>query len=252
MNNKDTVLAIIPARYASQRLPGKPLASIEGLSMIERVYRQVERSLALDQLVVATDDSRILEHVHQFGGLAQMTSPEHPSGTDRCAEVIQKLDQDFTIILNIQGDLPFLPTEMIDSLISCFEDPKVQIATLARTIEKTQELQDDTLAKIALSTEGDALYFSRGAIPYLRDIPIQEWLGHASYYKQIGIYGFRKPVLEHVTRLAPSPLEQAEKLEQLRWLSHYRIRVGLVPGDTLSVDTPEDLEAARAWAREHA
>ncbi len=219
--------------------------------MIERVYRQVSKCSSLDRLIVATDDTRILEHVQQFGGEAQMTSAEHPSGTDRCAEVAQTLDEEYSIILNIQGDLPFLPTEMISRLIGCFEDSQVEIATLARPIEKTEELLDDTLAKIALSTAGDALYFSRGPIPYLRDIHIEKWLEHASYYKHIGIYGFRREVLEQVTRLAPSPLEKAEKLEQLRWLSHYRIRVGLVEGDTLSVDTPDDLQMAHTWARQH-
>lgn len=245
------ILGIIPARYASQRLPGKPLASIEGISMIERVYRQVEACSQLDRLVVATDDPRILDHVNSFGGEAQMTSPEHPSGTDRCAEIVQKIEGDYSVILNIQGDLPFLPTEMISRLIACFEDGQAQIATLARPIEQVSELRDDTLAKIALSTEQDALYFSRGPVPYLRDIPSEDWLNHASYYKHIGIYGFRKSVLEHVTQLPPSPLEKAEKLEQLRWLSHYRIRVGLVQLDTLSVDTPEDLQKAQAWARQH-
>lgn len=237
-------VGIIPARYASSRFPGKPLADIGGKTMIQRVYEQV--SALLDQVYVATDDERIYQAVEAFGGRVIMTSDQHRSGTDRCAEAMTKLpDQDFDVVINIQGDEPFVETSQLQSLMACFDTPDTQIATLVKPFSKQDAY--DTLAnpnspKVILNKQGEAIYFSRAVLPYLRGIPQEEYLQHHTFYKHIGIYAYRKDVLKDLAALEATPLEKAESLEQLRWLENaYRIRTAITLVENVAVDTPEDL-----------
>jgi len=241
------ILGIIPARYASQRLPAKPLADIGGKSMIRRVYEQSMLCPDLAKVVVATDDTRIYDHVHAFGGEAVMTLPTHPSGTDRCAEVAEKLGGAFDIILNIQGDEPFLNPIQLTELVQMFAYPDTQIATLGKRIETLAELLDEKEAKIALDHSQRALYFSRSAVPYLKGIPQAEWLAHHAFYKHIGLYAFRADVLREIPTMPVSILEKAEGLEQLRWLGKYVVRVGFTTFETFAIDTPADLEEAKKY-----
>lgn len=236
------ILAVIPARWASTRFPGKPLAEINGKTMIERVYAQVKQSQMINHVIVATDDERIYQHVRDFGGDAQMTRPDHPSGTDRCAEIAEE-NQDFDFIVNVQGDEPFIQPEQIDLLCKIMTD-KIQfpITTLAKRITRQDVLNNPNVVKVAFSHISGALYFSRNPIPYLRDVPPEKWLKKHHYYKHIGIYGFDTDTLLQVSRLSPTPLEKAEKLEQLRWLEYgFRIGVGITEWETAGIDTPEDL-----------
>ncbi len=241
-------LAIIPARYASSRLPAKPLAMIGNQTMIQRVYTQASLCKDLDEVIVATDDARIYDHVLAFGGKAHMTLPTHPSGTDRCAEVAANVAGKFDIILNIQGDEPFLNPVQISELIRMFDYADTQIATLGKKITTLAELTDEKEAKIALDDTQRALYFSRSPIPYLKGIPQNEWLQHGAFYKHIGLYGFRTEVLKQIPALPVSALERAESLEQLRWLSHFVVRVGFTDFETFAIDTPADLEEAQKIA----
>ncbi len=244
------VLGVIPARYASTRFPGKPLANLGGITVIERVYRQVSKTL--DSVVVATDDERIYQEVERFGGRVVMTSTDHRSGTDRCYEAYTKVGEQFDIVINVQGDEPFIRREQIEELIGCFErDADLDIATLVKpfTIEDGVEaLFNANSPKVVVSTQMRALYFSRSVIPHLRGSEPEEWLSKHTYYKHIGMYGFRSGVLGRITSIAPTPLEIAESLEQLRWLeSGYSIGVGLTEHQTIGIDTPEDLEAAERF-----
>lgn len=241
------VLGVIPARYASSRLPAKPLADIGGKSMIQRVYEQASLCSDVQKVVVATDDARIFEHVQGFGGEVVMTSPNHPSGTDRCAEVAAKFAGEFDIILNIQGDEPFLNPVQLTELVQMFNLPDTQIATLGKRVESIAELVDEKEAKIALDATQRALYFSRSPIPYLKGVPVDEWLTKGTFYKHIGLYGFRSDVLQQIPNLPVSTLENAEGLEQLRWLSHYVVRVGFTTYETFAIDTPADLEEAKRY-----
>ncbi|MXV15555.1 3-deoxy-manno-octulosonate cytidylyltransferase [Hufsiella ginkgonis] len=235
-------LGIIPARYASTRFPGKPLADILGKSMIRRVYEQASKSTGLAEVVVATDDERILQHVHDFGGRAILTSPVHQSGTDRCAEVLGELPA-FDTVVNIQGDEPFIDPRQIDLLCTCFADPGTQLATLAKKISSTDELLNPNSPKVVLNHVSNAIYFSRAPIPYLRGQEQESWHLKHAYYKHIGIYGYRAEALKAITRLPVSPLEKAEALEQLRWIENgFPIRVAITELETLAVDTPEDLQ----------
>jgi 3-deoxy-manno-octulosonate cytidylyltransferase (CMP-KDO synthetase) len=240
------VIGVIPARYASSRLDGKPLATIGGWPMIEHVWRRASRSKLLSDLVVATDDERIFRAVESFGGRAAMTSPEHPSGTDRVAEVAALSDAD--VVVNIQGDEPFLSPLVLDQLVAPFgADGFIEMTTLARRIEDAEALDDPNVVKVVFDRRGDALYFSRSLVPYPRR-PEE----HAAY-EHIGLYGFRRSFLLEYARMAPTPLERAEALEQLRALENGRkIRV-VVTGDHLglSVDTPEDLRRAEEFFRAH-
>ena len=242
-------LAIIPARYASTRFPAKPLAMLGGKLIIERVYRQVQQ--AIDDVVVATDDERIMRAVESFGGRAVMTSTEHRSGTDRCYEALMKVGGSYDIVINVQGDEPFIQPEQIRSLVACFEDPATDIATLVKpfTVEDGIEaLENPNSPKVVVSRDMKAIYFSRSVIPYMREVPREEWLSRHTYYKHIGMYAFRAKTLGKVTALPQSSLELSEKLEQLRWLENgYRIGVVITTIETIGIDTPEDLRRAEEF-----
>ncbi len=239
------IIGIIPARYASSRFPGKPLADIGGKSMIQRVYEQVKGCTSLAEVVVATDDQRIEEHVRSFAGNVIMTSSKHESGTDRCAEVVSKING-FDVAINIQGDEPFINPLQIDLLCSLFNDPKTDIGTLIKKIDKQEDLFSENTPKVIVGSEQQALYFSRQTIPFLRGIPNTEWLRQHTFYKHIGVYGYKTAVLQEITQLPISSLEKAEALEQLRWLENgYRIRVAETAYDTVAVDRPEDLETIK-------
>lgn len=240
-------IGIIPARYASSRFPGKPLADIGGITMIERVYRQVQKEL--DQVFVATDDDRIFDTVQSFGGKAIMTSTEHRSGTDRVNEAYHAIDTDANIIINIQGDEPFVAPEQIATIKKCFDDPDTQIATLARKYEAAngfEGLFDPNKVKVIFDNNDFAIYFSRAILPYIRNYKWDEWLQHRDFYIHVGMYAYRSEVLDEVTKLPQSSLELAESLEQLRWLQNgYKIKVALTDAPTFGIDTPEDLEQAK-------
>lgn len=237
---------IIPARYASSRFPGKPLAMIGSQTMIERVYRQASKEL--DDVVVATDDERIAEAVKAFGGQAVMTSASHRSGTDRCREAYFNTGSDADVVINIQGDEPFIAPEQIAALKGCFDDEDVDIATLARPFDPSrgfEALFDPNTPKLVTDSKMNAMYFSRSIIPYVRNYPHTEWLEHANFLTHVGLYAYRAKTLEEITKLPQSPLEIAESLEQLRWLQNgYKIRVALTTQPTIGIDTPADLEAA--------
>jgi 3-deoxy-manno-octulosonate cytidylyltransferase (CMP-KDO synthetase) len=237
-------IGIIPARYASTRLPGKPLVDLAGKSMIQRVVEQT-RLAALDRVVVATDDERILRHVLDFGGEAVLTRPEHPSGTDRVWEAYQQLGQEADCVVNIQGDEPFIQPGQINALVDLFADEATQIATLVKQVLTQEELHSPHLPKVVLGAQGEALYFSRHPIPYLRQYPSMAWLQHHRFLRHIGLYAYRPAVLRQLTQLAPDPLELAESLEQLRWLTHgFRIRTAETDLATHGIDTPEDVQRA--------
>lgn len=237
------VIGIIPARYDSTRFPGKPLLDIAGISMIQRVYNQVKHAASLSEVVVATDDQRIFDHVKSFAGNVVMTKKDHQSGTDRCAEVISNISG-FDIAVNIQGDEPFIDPQQIDLLVSCFQNPEVQIATLVRPITEIDDLENINKPKVVLNLNQEALYFSRQPIPFLRGKNIQDWLKNGTYYNHIGIYGFKVDTLKKVASLPISKLETAESLEQLRWLDNgYKIKTAISNHINDAIDTPEDLKA---------
>jgi 3-deoxy-manno-octulosonate cytidylyltransferase (CMP-KDO synthetase) len=237
------VLAIIPARYASTRFPGKPLVEIAGKSMIQRVYEQVTNARLVSKAVVATDDERILDHVKSFNGVVMMTSDQHVSGTDRCSEVAEKFPE-YEVVVNVQGDEPFLSPEDVDRVVEPFlGNEALSISTLATPIKTTQTLFDPNAVKVVRSEQKLGLYFSRQAIPFMRNFPQSDWLKHRQYLKHLGIYGFRRKTLLQLSNLAPSTLEIAESLEQLRWLeSGFSIHVGVTEKDSIGIDTPEDLQ----------
>ncbi|KAA8483632.1 3-deoxy-manno-octulosonate cytidylyltransferase (CMP-KDO synthetase) [Arcticibacter tournemirensis] len=241
-NNLTRILGIIPARFASTRFPGKPLIDINGKSMIQRVYERALQSLKLDEVVVATDDERILVHVNDFGGRAILTSQAHQSGTDRCAEAADKLPG-FDIIINIQGDEPYIDSRQIDLLASCFADSETKLATLVKNITTAEELNNPNSPKVVLNKNYEALYFSRAAIPYMRGKGNEDWVNEHTFYKHIGIYGYRRDTLQAITKLPVSLLEKAESLEQLRWIENgYKIKVAVTDIETKAIDTPADLE----------
>jgi 3-deoxy-manno-octulosonate cytidylyltransferase (CMP-KDO synthetase) len=235
-------LGIIPARYASTRFPGKPLIDIAGKSMIQRVYEQACSSSSLDKVVIATDDERIINEVKRFGGEFALTRNDHQSGTDRCAEVAEKFPG-FAVIINIQGDEPYIDPVQIDLLSSCFKDPEVKLATLVKNIRDEEELFNQNIPKVVLNHRQQAIYFSRHTIPFLRNITQENWLKSHQFYKHIGIYGYTVETLLQITRLKPSSLELAESLEQLRWIENgYEIQTRITDMESIAVDTPEDLE----------
>jgi 3-deoxy-manno-octulosonate cytidylyltransferase (CMP-KDO synthetase) len=236
------ILGIIPARYASSRFPGKPLVDIAGKSMIQRVYEQAQKCTQLTEVIVATDDIRIYDHVLNFGGAAIMTSADHQSGTDRCAEVALEHPQ-YSVVINIQGDEPYIDPEQIAKLADCFITPEVQIATLIKRIKTEQELHNPNSPKVVVNKLDEAVYFSRSALPHIRGQEPQNWLEFYPYFKHIGIYGYRADILQEITKLPISALEKAESLEQLRWIENgYRIKVAETELETYAIDTPEDLE----------
>ncbi|MBC6994721.1 3-deoxy-manno-octulosonate cytidylyltransferase [Neolewinella lacunae] len=239
------VLAVIPARYASTRFPGKPLATLGDKSMVRHVYERVQACPAVDEVIVATDDMRIQEHVSSWGGRVELTDPTHPSGTDRVAEVAARFPE-ASIIVNVQGDEPFIDPRQIEAVLAPFADPGVAIATLARPILEEQSLLSPNVVKVVRDARGRALYFSRHAIPFLRDVPLGQWLQAGQHLQHLGLYAYRAEVLAQLTALSPATLETAESLEQLRWLAAgYAIAVGLTDLPSIGIDTPEDLEAAR-------
>lgn len=242
-------IAIIPARYASTRFPAKPLAILGGKPIVQHVYEAVAK--VVERVVVATDDERIYNTVCNFGGEAVMTSSEHRSGTDRCAEAYARLDCKADIVINVQGDEPFISQQQIETLIRCFEKKDIDIATLVKPFsaeDSIEVLENPNSPKVVLNEKGEAIYFSRSVVPYLRDIERSEWLNKHTFYKHIGIYAFRANTLEDITHLSQSMLEKAEKLEQLRWLENgYKIGVGITDIETIGIDTPEDLQRAEKY-----
>lgn len=242
---------IIPARYASSRFPGKPLAMLGGKPVIQRVYEQV--AAVLDDAYVATDDERIFDRVTAFGGKAVMTRTDHKSGTDRIEEAVEKLGCTADVIVNVQGDEPFIQRSQIETVCQCFEDPATQIATLGKPFESVEAMKNPNSPKIVLDNRHCAMYFSRSVIPFIRGIDEEEWLEHYPFLKHIGLYAYRREVLAEVTKLPQSSLEKAESLEQLRWLQNgYRIKVGLTDVETVGIDTPEDLKRAELFLAKEA
>lgn len=239
-------IAIIPARYASTRFPGKPLAVLGGKTVIQRVYEQAVS--ILPEAYVATDDDRIFQAVESFGGRAVMTRADHKSGTDRIEEAAEKIGTDADVIINIQGDEPFVQASQILTLQHLFDAKETQIGTLGKRFDSMDAVMNPNSPKIVCDRRGFALYFSRNVIPYLRGRDVQDWLEHFPYLKHLGIYAYRREVLREVTTLPQSPLEMAESLEQLRWLENgYRIRVGLTDEETVGIDTPDDLRRAEEF-----
>jgi 3-deoxy-manno-octulosonate cytidylyltransferase (CMP-KDO synthetase) len=236
------ILAIIPARWASTRFPGKPLVDIGGKTMIQRVYEQVQQCPLIDKIVVATDHTGIMEHVAAFGGEALMTAADHVSGTDRCAEVARQVSA-ATIILNVQGDEPFVQPEQLTLLIETLSAAACPIATLGKKITDSEAIFNPNIVKIVPSQQGQALYFSRHPIPYVRGTEQAYWAEKAVFYKHIGLYAFQAEALQAISRLSPTPLEIAESLEQLRWMDYgYGIAVGITDLETIGIDTPDDLK----------
>lgn len=237
------VVVIIPARYASTRFPGKPLAKIGGRSMIEWVWRRAGE--LFEYRFVATDDQRIAKEVESFGGVAIMTSETHPSGTDRVAEALSKLPFVPEVVVNVQGDEPFVRPDQLASLVGLFDDPSCDIATLVQPFSASDDIFNPNAVKVVRDSQGFALYFSRSAIPYFRDLERSEWSKRHTYFRHIGLYGYRYSALNEVVKLPLSTLEKCESLEQLRWVeSGYRIKTAITEFRTVGVDTPEELAEA--------
>ncbi|WP_020604969.1 3-deoxy-manno-octulosonate cytidylyltransferase [Spirosoma spitsbergense] len=243
------IIGVIPARYGSTRFPGKPLADIGGKSMIQRVLEQAKQATSLAKVIVATDDERIAEAVRKLGEMAVMTRTDHPSGTDRCQEAYARLVTDGLIpgsntdyIINIQGDEPFIDPAQIDELTAIL-DGTVELATQMATVDSTAMLHDPKEAKITINSRNEALYFSRSAIPYLWGVEPDQWHRHHAYHRHVGLYAYRADILDQITQLSSSPLEQAESLEQLRWLeAGYRIKLVPTNFQTPSVDSQADID----------
>lgn len=241
-------LAIIPARYASTRFPGKPLALLGGKPVIQHVYEQVHKLIS--DVYVATDDSRIYEKVLDFGGQAIMTSPDHKCGTDRVHEAFCNINNNHDVVVNVQGDEPFIQVSQLHELLECFKDDQTQIATLGKPFETIEALENPNSPKIVLDNNSFAMYFSRSVIPYIRGKEKSEWLGSHTFLKHIGVYAYRSKVLAQIIDLPQSSLEKAESLEQLRWLQNgYKIKVGLTNIETIGIDTPADLENAELFLK---
>lgn len=240
-------IALIPARYASTRFPGKPLAMLGGKSVIQRVYEQV--SQVVDETYVATDDQRIFDAVEAFGGKVVMTRSDHKSGTDRIEEAAEKIGGDYDVVVNVQGDEPFIQASQIETVCKCFDDPTTQIATLGKPFGNDMEaIGNPNSPKIVVDKNGFALYFSRSVIPFVRGEETADWPSSYPFLKHLGLYAYRRDVLREVTQLPQGMLEKAESLEQLRWLENgYRIRVGLTDIETVGIDTPADLERAEKF-----
>ena len=250
-------IAIIPARYASTRFPGKPLAELGGKPVIQRVYEQAVS--VLGEAYVATDDERIFNKVEEFGGRAVMTRTDHKSGTDRIEEAVEKISRyensgaryEDSVIINVQGDEPFIQRSQIETLCRLFDDPQTQIGTLGKRFDSIEATENPNSPKIVTDVNGFALYFSRSVIPFIRGKEKSEWMQQYPFLKHLGIYAYRREVLAEITKLPQSPLEIAESLEQLRWLQNgYRIRVGETTVETVGIDTPEDLQRAEAFLAE--
>lgn len=241
-------IGIIPARYASTRFPGKPLALLGGKPVIQHVYEKV--AAVLEAAYVATDDKRIYDVVKSFGGQVVMTRTDHKSGTDRIEEAIEKIGGEWDVVVNVQGDEPFVAKNQLDTICHCFDDPTTQIATLGKPFESMEAVQNPNSPKIVVDNMGFAMYFSRSVIPYVRGKEMSSWLTHYPFLKHLGIYAYRKDVLRQVTQLPQSSLEIAESLEQLRWLQNgFKIKVGTTDVETVGIDTPQDLERAEEFLK---
>lgn len=241
-------IGIIPARYASTRFPGKPLALLGGKPVIQHVYEKV--AAVLEAAYVATDDERIYDVVKSFGGQVVMTRTDHKSGTDRIEEAIEKIGGEWDVVVNVQGDEPFVAKSQLDTICHCFDDPTTQIATLGKPFESMEAVQNPNSPKIVVDNMGFAMYFSRSVIPYVRGKEMSTWLTHYPFLKHLGIYAYRKDVLRQVTQLPQSSLEIAESLEQLRWLQNgFKIKVGTTDVETVGIDTPQDLERAEEFLK---
>lgn len=249
MRDYISYIAIIPARWASTRFPGKPLAMLGGKTIIERVYERV--ASVLPNAYVATDDLRILQEVERFGGQAVMTSTNHKSGTDRVEEAMEKIGGKWDVVVNVQGDEPFIHPSQITSVCDCFDDDSTQIATLGKPFGSGEEfmeaIRNPNSPKIVMTKDGYALYFSRSVIPFVRGKEPKDWPSAFPFLKHLGLYAYRRDVLAEITRLPVGTLEQAESLEQLRWLENgYRIKVGITNEETIGIDTPDDLRKAES------
>ena len=241
-------IGILPARYASTRFPGKPLALLGGKPVIQHVYEKV--AAVLEAAYVATDDERIYDVVKSFGGQVVMTRTDHKSGTDRIEEAIEKIGGEWDVVVNVQGDEPFVAKSQLDTICHCFDDPTTQIATLGKPFESMEAVQNPNSPKIVVDNMGFAMYFSRSVIPYVRGKEKSSWLTHYPFLKHLGIYAYRKDVLRQVTQLPQSSLEIAESLEQLRWLQNgFKIKVGTTDVETVGIDTPQDLERAEEFLK---
>lgn len=241
-------IGIIPARYASTRFPGKPLAMLGGKPVIQHVYEKVAKSL--EAAYVATDDERIFNTVKSFGGNVVMTRKDHKSGTDRIEEAIEKIGGDWDVVVNVQGDEPFVAKSQLDTICHCFDDASTQIATLGKPFTSMEAVENPNSPKIVVDNQGFAMYFSRSVIPFVRGKEKAEWLLHYPFLKHLGIYAYRKEVLKEITQLPQSSLELAESLEQLRWLQNgYKIKVGTTDVETVGIDTPEDLQRAEEFLK---
>ena len=240
------ILGVIPARFESTRFPGKVLADIKGKSMVQRVYEQTIKCKSIDKVVIATEDKGVVAHVTAFGGEAILTNPNHASGTDRCYEGLQLQESDYDYVVNIQGDEPFINPQQIDELTDLL-DGSVELATLIKKITTNDELFNLGEVKTVFNNNLEALYFSRQPIPYYRNAGEMDWLQHQDYYKHIGIYAYRSDVLEKISQLPVSGLENAESLEQLRWLENgYKIKLAFTEYESICIDTKEDLEKVLA------
>lgn len=243
-------VGIVPARYASTRFPGKPLAMLGGKPVIQRVYEQVAG--CFDELYVATDDDRIASAVKAFGGNVVMTSEDCKNGTERCLDAYKRLGIECDVIVNIQGDEPFIQPKQVNALMACFDTGDTDIATLVKPFDVAdglERLECPNSPKVVFNENGYALYFSRSVVPYLRGVEKEKWLENHTFYKHLGVYAYRADILEALTTLPQSPMEKAESLEQLRWLENgYKIKVGITDIETVGIDTPEDLERAKAFA----
>jgi 3-deoxy-manno-octulosonate cytidylyltransferase (CMP-KDO synthetase) len=243
------ILGVIPARYASTRFPAKPLADLGGKSMIQRVYEQVKKSKRITEAVVATDHTEIYNHVKQFGGNVCMTKESHVSGTDRCYEALALQQKEFSYVINIQGDEPFIQPDQID-LLARLLDGKTEIATLVKKIAEQEQLFNPNVVKAVIAGNKTALYFSRSPIPHIRNTQESEWLSKNTFYKHIGMYAYRSDILKQLTGLPISSLEKAESLEQLRWLENgFKISVAETQTETIGIDTPDDLKKALAYLK---
>ena len=254
MENKSSSLryiAIIPARYASTRFPGKPLALLGGIPIIQRVYERVQA--CINDVCVATDDERIMKCVEEFGGNVVMTGTHHKSGTDRCYEALCLQKKDYDVVINVQGDEPFIAASQLAAVQTCFDDETTKIATLVKPFTESdgwESLQNPNTPKVVISNDSTAMYFSRSVIPYFRGMGPENWLHHHTFYKHIGLYAYRSEVLGQITRMPLGVLEQVESLEQLRWLqAGLKIKVALTHEETIGIDTPEDLARAEEFLR---
>ncbi len=238
-----SVIGFIPSRFASTRFPGKPLVDISGKTMIQRVYEQAVKAELLDHVYVATDNQNIFDHVLDFGGSAIITSEEHKSGTDRCMEAVESLEDEIDVVINIQGDEPFINPGQIDELVSCFSDDSVELATLIKKIVNWKDIFNENRPKVIIDENSNAIYFSRSPIPYQLAKKNEDWLNDHRYYKHIGMYGYRTKTLKKITSLEQSSLEIAESLEQLRWIQNgFAIRTAETTFESWSIDTPQDLD----------